>query len=684
MVRRQWQSLNGLWQFNSATASEAPPIGKALPGTILVPFPVESALSGVMKHYDHFWYRRTFEVPARWRGKRLLLHFGAVDYDSSVWVNGQKVGTHRGGYDPFTLEITSSLASEGPQELIVGCTDTTDRGTQTTGKQTRHPEGIWYTDTSGIWQSVWMEPVPESYLESLVTVPQVDSRSVTVRGITSGLPEGLTLEATALDGEKVVGTAQGAPGDALAVPVPSPRLWSPEDPYLYGLRVTLRRGSSVVDRVDSYFGMRKVEVASDGKVQRLMLNGKPVFMVGPLDQGFWPDGLYTAPTDEALRWDLEATRKLGFNMTRKHVKVEPDRWYYWADKLGLLVWQDMPSCDNETPDARKQYEAELHRLVETHWNHPSIIMWVVFNEGWGQYDTERVTRMTKGWDPTRIVNNASGWTDRGVGDVIDMHNYPGPGSPKPEAARAAVLGEFGGLGLPVKGHTWTTQSWGYQGMADQNQLTQRYETLLARAWQLKNDPGLCAAVYTQLTDVETECNGLYTYDREILKVDAKRAAAANLGRAKLPPPPVAVVPTSAVTPATWRFTTDQPAQGWNQPGFDDSAWRSGPGGFGTTMTPGSSVGTQWRTSDIWLRREVELKSVPKSLSLSIHHDEDVQVYLNGVEALSEDGYLSAYEERPIKPEALAALKPGKNVIAVHCHQTTGGQYVDLGLLAPRG
>jgi hypothetical protein len=342
----------------------------------------------------------------------------------------------------------------------------------------------------------------------------------------------------------------------------------------------------------------------------------------------------------------------------------------------------MPAGGNGDDEAKKQFEVELKNLVEGGWTHPSIIMWVVFNEGWGQYDTERLTAWVKQMDPSRLVNNASGWTDKKCGDVIDMHNYPGPGSPKPEATRAAVLGEFGGLGLGVDGHTWTQKTWGYKGMASQEELTRSYLKLLTKAWALKDNDGLCACIYTQITDVETECNGLLTYDREIVKVDLGRAADANRG--KCPPPPAikAIVPTSQRDGVIWRYVIEKPADGWFQPGFDDSAWKEGPGGFGTEGTPGAVVRTEWKTGDIWLRRSFDWRAGKiENPHLLMHHDEDVEVYINGVLAGKAGGYITDYEELPLAPEGRTALKPGKNIFAVHCHQTGGGQYIDVGIIS---
>lgn len=694
LVRKDWLNLNGLWQLGFGKEGEAPPVGgKGLNEQILVPFPVESALSGVMKHADRLWYRRTFQVPEKWNGQRVLLHFGAVDWEATVWVNGKDLGTHRGGYDPFELDVTDALKPGGDQELIVRVFDPTDKGTQPRGKQVLNPNGIYYTPTTGIWQTVWLEPVAPARIKSLKIVPDVDGGKARVTVVGAEDDAGLTAEVVALDGEKAVANARGSIGQPIELPIAQAKLWSPESPFLYDLRVELKREGQVVDSVSSYFGMRKVALGPDAKgITRLQVNGKPVFQVGPLDQGFWPDGLYTAPTDEALRYDIEITKKLGYNTTRKHVKVEPDRWYYWCDRLGLLVWQDMPSGDKSvapekpdlvrTPESAKQYEVELRAMIEGFANHPSIIMWVVFNEGWGQFETDRMTALTKSLDPSRLANCASGWNDHpGVGDVHDIHVYPGPAAPPTEPKRAAVLGEFGGLGLGVDGHTWTEKTWGYRGAASQDDLTRKYERLLQRSWNLHETSGLSAAIYTQITDVETEANGLLTYDRAIIKVDLARAAAVNSGSFSTVLEERVVVPTSREAPQDWSYTFDAPAADWFRSSFDASGWKVGPGGFGTKGTPRAVVRTDWSSPDVWIRRDVELPATdPANLVLVVHHDEDIEVYLNGVLAAKAAGYGTDYEEMPISDAARATIRPGKkNVLAVHCHQTGGGQYVDVGL-----
>jgi hypothetical protein len=693
MVRPDWLNLNGLWQLAIAKRGEAPPLGKELDQHILVPFSVESALSGVMKHADRLWYRRTFTLPKEWVSQQVLMHFGAVDWETTVWINGVKIGEHRGGYDAFHWNITYALKPAGEQEVVVGVWDPTDAGTQPRGKQVNKPGGIFYTPTTGIWQTVWLEPVPVAHIERLKIVPDVDGSKVVVTVTASGANEKDQATVIVRNGTQAVANVSGPVGEPIEVPLDKPKLWTPETPFLYDLEVRLLQGERAADVVKSYCGMRKIEIGTDPQgVTRILLNGRFLFQVGPLDQGFWPDGLYTAPTDEALRYDIEITKKLGFNMTRKHVKVEPDRWYYWCDKLGLLVWQDMPSGDRSvglgkgeimrSPESAQQFELELRRLIDGLHNHPSIVMWVVFNEGWGQYQTARLTKWTKEHDPTRLVNCASGWNDMKVGDVHDMHKYPGPGSPNPEPARAAVLGEFGGLALGVDGHTWAKKTWGYQTTQSGKELTRKYERLLSGVWHLKDKPGLSAAVYTQITDVETEANGLLTYDRAVVKVDLERVAAVNKGDLSHVPQVEVVVPTAQKEAIPWRYVFDKPAPEWFKADFDDSAWKQGPAGFGTKGTPGAIVRTEWKTADIWLRREFTLPEVPTAdLWLSVHHDEDVEVYINGVLAGKAPRFTTDYVELALTPAGRAALKPGKNVFAVHCHQTEGGQYIDVGLVA---
>jgi len=514
MVREQWQNLNGLWDYAIRPKAENQP--RRFDGKILVPYPIESAISGVKKTVgkeNRLWYRREFNIPSNWSGQRVLLHFDAVDWDATVWVNGKEVGNHKGGYDPFTLDITDALKKSGSQELILSVWDPTNEGTQPRGKQVTKPRGIWYTSVTGIWQTVWLESVPQTYIQSIHIVPDIDDEEVRIAVNAKGNMQSCSLNAD-VKTQGFSGSASTSGSNKLKVKMPKAKLWSPDSPHLYDLTVSIRRNGKMIDEIQSYFGMRKIEVKKDAAgINRLFLNGKALFQYGPLDQGWWPDGLYTAPTDAALRYDIEVLKKLGCNMLRKHVKVEPRRLYYWCDKLGLLVWQDMPNGNNKTSEAKSQFELELKRVIDALRNHPSIVMWVPFNEGWGQHDSERITNLVKGYDPTRLVNHASGWADKGVSDVKDIHKYPGPAIPPLEDKRAAVLGEFGGLGLPVKGHTWQEEkNWGYRSYKTREKLTDAYVNLLSKLRTLIPQ-GLAAAVYTQTTDVEIEVNGMMTYDR---------------------------------------------------------------------------------------------------------------------------------------------------------------------------
>ena len=712
MVRERWISLNGTWQYAIVSRDAHRPT--RWDGEILVPFCVESALSGVGRRVEPgqaLWYRRSFARPPA--NGRLLLHFDAVDWQATVWINGRRIGEHRGGYDAFTFDITDALG-EGPQELVVRVCDPTDAGPQPRGKQVLQPRGIWYSAVTGIWQSVWLEPVPAAYIRSVRITPDVDAGVVRVV-VQPSRPGHVTLRVSA--GDAVVASARGPSGQPMTIPLGDAHLWSPADPFLYDLDVRFSSGDSR-DHVTSYFGMRKIEVRADTTgVPRLWLNNRVLFAYGTLDQGWWPDGLYTAPTDEALRYDIEVTRRLGFNTIRKHVKVEPDRWYTWCDRLGLLVWQDMPSGDafirpdmpdmHRSPDSAAAFETELRALIDGHYNHPSIIMWVPYNEGWGQWDTPRICARIKAWDPTRLVDNASGWADRALGDVHDIHRYPGPAAPAPEPKRAAVLGEFGGLALPIAGHTWQDQhNWGYRTFKSRETLTDAYVGLLGRLRPLITR-GLAAAIYTQTTDVETEVNGLMTYDRAIIKMNPQRIAAAARTLYQRPPRVVSVVPTSETTPQTWRYTTTPPGDAWFSPDFDDAGWARGPGGFGTPQTPGAVVRTSWTGADLWIRRTfqwprpttdttapgsrmglaapVAAAGTPQAsaegeVALLIHHDEDAEVYVNGRLAAKLTGYTTTYQLAAIDAAARRTLHPGRNVLAIHCHQTTGGQYIDAGIV----
>ncbi|HXS68740.1 MAG TPA: glycoside hydrolase family 2 TIM barrel-domain containing protein, partial [Candidatus Polarisedimenticolia bacterium] len=540
MVRSNWLNLNGVWQFQFGGQNDSVPVGANLAGLILVPFPMESALSGVMQYSPYSWYRRKFAIPPEWAGQRILLHFGAVNWRSQIWLNGQKLGTHTGGYDPFSYDITSSLTNSGQQELIVQVYSPEDAAGEPRGKQTLYPQGIMFTSASGIWQSVWLEPVPQTSIAGIHLVPDIDGNRVQLNVAASGAIPGLSVMAMAFDGTNPVASATGTPGANFYLNIPAPKLWSPTNPFLYDLQISLATNGTILDSIGSYFGMRKISLGTNNGFVRLFLNNQFTFEFGPLDQGFWPDGVYTAPTDLALKSDLETEKALGFNMVRKHIKVEPQRWYYWADKLGLLVWQDMPSCNSYTtnpsppPVDANDFVAELTAMVTNHWNSPSIVMWDIFNEGQGeagsgngvgQTNTPYLVSLVKSLDPSRLVNQASGWNYFGVGDILDQHNYPDPMCPV-SGNVAVACGEFGGVWLGVKNHTWSPGT-GEVGPAQAaSSVASQFESLANELPDLIQGRGMSAAVYTEISDVEIELAGLRTYDRKILKPDLRRMQAA--------------------------------------------------------------------------------------------------------------------------------------------------------------
>ncbi len=685
MVRNEWMNLNGVWQFQpSAGPTDPLPQGK-LSRVILVPFAVESAISGVMEHHSRLWYRRMFTVPEIWNSKHVLLHFGAVDYESEIYVNGTSLGIHKGGYDPFSYDITSALKATGEQELTVRVYDPTDAGGYPRGKQTLYPGGIMYTSVTGIWQSVWMEPVEETHIKNIKLVPDIDQSVLKLTVNTDGNASGISFKAIVKSGTEIIQTTTGNIAQALSIPIPNPKLWSPDEPSLYDLEVRLEKNGVLIDSVGSYFGMRKVSMEEENGIQKLYLNNKFLFQMGPLDQGFWPDGIYTAPTDEALRFDIEKMKEFGYNMVRKHIKVESQRWYYWADKLGLMVWQDMPSVNSYTsnpkPINEPAYENELTRLVEEHWNSPCIVTWVVFNEGQGQHRTPELVDIVTKLDPTRMVNQASGGGFHDVGNIIDWHSYPPPSCPR-STTQALACGEYGGIGYKIKGHLWN-EGFGYIMADNEEDYLELYEQYADELTIFKTNLGLSAAVYTEITDVEVEINGLMTYDR-LDKADAARLFKANQKVIKHDIYLTEVVPTSQKTGLTWKYTTNTPPANWSQNIYTDSNWNSGIGGFGTDGTPGAVVRTIWNTSDIWIRRNVGIGDLSgvnlDNLMFNLHHDEDVEIYINGVLAATETGWSTSYVLKPMNDAGKQALKSnGMNLIAIHCHQTGGGQYIDAGI-----
>ena len=541
MVRTGWTNLNGLWEY-SILPKDQQAIPANAQGSILVPFAVESALSGVGKTVGKdsiLWYKKTVTLPDP-KNKNILLHFGAVDWQCTVFVNGKEVGSHQGGYDPFSIDITQALKKGAKQEISVRVWDPSDDGPQPRGKQIKNPHGIWYTPVTGIWQTVWVEAVPKTYIAQTKQTPDVDQKVLKVSAKVENLQSGDQVMVSAWDGATKV-SEQTVPADGeINLSIASPRLWSPENPFLYDLRYSVVRKGKVVDEVKSYFAMRKISMAPDQNgIQRMLLNDQFVFQYGPLDQGWWPDGLYTAPTDEALKFDIEKTKEMGFNMIRKHVKTEPARWYYHCDQMGMLVWQDMPSGDlgnrwesrpgvfgratdkNRTAESEAIFRTEWKEVMEDLHNFPSIVVWVPFNEAWGQFKTKDIVNWTIQKDPSRLVNSASGGNFEDVGHIFDLHNYPEPLMPHPALfgqKQVLVLGEFGGLGLPLENHTWQEKNnWGYQSFKNKEDLLKMYSDFIDRIPNLISK-GLSAAVYTQTTDVEVETNGLMTYDRKQIKM----------------------------------------------------------------------------------------------------------------------------------------------------------------------
>ncbi len=569
MVREKWLSLNGLWDYAvlpkgnlEVTDPEALVKGVDFPekpdGEILVPFCIESALSGVGRRVsadEELWYRTTFKLPRGWKDK-VLLHFGAVDWQADVWLNGRYVGAHTGGYTAFSFDVTPYLQHKGPQTLVVRVLDGTDNDLQPRGKQVSRPSGIWYTPVTGIWQSVWLEPVATASVERFAATPDLSGWNFTV--FADGAQPGDRAVITVREGAvgygvgdpegAVVAQADATPGQVVRLEVARPQLWSPDSPYLYAVEIGLERNGKVLDKVKGYAALRTVsEVRDQAGFRRIGLNGAPHFQFGPLDQGWWPDGLYTAPSDEALRFDIAKTRDFGFNMIRKHIKVEPERWYTWCDRLGIVVWQDMPSITDSrhgrweqykwaspeddsqlAPEAQATYYKEWGEIIGQLSNHPSIVVWVPFNEGWAQFKTAEAVAFTKQADPTRLVNSASGGNSYPVGDIFDSHNYPDPHMKFTSGGtQIDVLGEYGGIGWAVEGHLWQPdRNWGYVQFHSGEEVFDQYESF-ARELIPTIAEGVSAAVYTQTTDVEIEVNGLMTYDRKVIKMDEKRLNAVN-------------------------------------------------------------------------------------------------------------------------------------------------------------
>jgi beta-galactosidase/beta-glucuronidase len=547
LERQEWMNLNGLWDYAILPEGKNEP--EQYDGKILVPFPVESSLSGVQKNAgkdSELWYRRTFTVPSAWKNSNVILHFGAVDWKADVFLNEVKIATHTGGYTPFSIDITPFLTASDRQKLVVRVWDGTDTGFQPRGKQVSKPEGIWYTSVTGIWQTVWLEPVNAQHIASVYTVPDIDRNRLAVNVTPANAQPSDIVAVKIFDGAKIVAEAKSAVSQPLELYIPDAKLWSPESPFLYDMEISLlgNKGKTL-DKIKSYCAMRKISVKRDEYgIYRFQLNNKNYFHYGPLDQGWWPDGLYTAPTDEALAYDIQKTKDFGFNMIRKHVKVEPARWYTHCDRLGILVWQDMPSGGDSpqwqshsyfdgkemerSPESEANFRKEWQEIIDYLRPHPSIVVWVPFNEAWGQFKTPEITQWTKTHDPSRLVNPASGGNFYpNTGDILDLHHYPAPYMFLYDAGRVTALGEYGGIGMPVQGHLWQTdRNWGYVQFKNSDEVTAEYVKFALILKDLVKR-GFSGAVYTQTTDVEGEVNGLMTYDRKVIKLNEEKVREIN-------------------------------------------------------------------------------------------------------------------------------------------------------------
>lgn len=698
MVRKEWMNLNGIWDLRKGTKGENYDPGFTFNQKILVPFPIESALSGVMEESNSqcYWYKRTLKIPKTMEGRDILLHFDAVDWEMAAYINGVKVGSHTGGYDPFYFDITSALKGKEEHELVVYTYDNTGAEGQPKGKQALNKWGCWYTPVSGIWQTVWLEPVNPVHIESLFIRPDVDNSCLKIR-VDASLIGDVSVNVNLLDkeGKKVATVEGGKAGRMLTLPIENPHLWSVDDPYLYDLDIAIAKDGVRTDAVSSYCGMRKIEVKKVGETPRIFLNGEQIFQMGPLDQGWWPDGLYTAPSDEALLFDVKAMKSLGFNMIRKHIKVEPARWYMHCDREGILVWQDLPSPNlpsGHEDFAKKTFQNESIKIIEAFRNHPSVIQWVVFNEGWGQFATERMTQVVQGIVGQSLVCCASGWIDANVGDIKDSHSYPDPSCPL-DQNRAAVCGEYGGITLKVQGHVWPGGDFQYTTVETGGDFTVLFNRL---ADKVKDHYyyGLNAAVYTQLSDVEIERNGLLTYDRRVMKpysatgeLKAKIEECINLPRSQVKVQ--TILSTSQEHKYKWRYaTSDDVPRRWFAKEFDDRAWEQGEAAFGRSalFNTKNLISTLWDTPQIYMRRWFYLGAITPEMvddmRFRLYHDDDIHLYINGVWAASKKGSVSNYIPFDISYEAKQTLKPNSwNLIAVEGKQGGGEQIMDVGISA---
>jgi hypothetical protein len=709
MVRKDWKNLNGLWDFEISMGTNNRPL-QNYTRKILVPFCVESALSGIketIRGSQEMLYRRLFDIPENWKGKRILLHFEAVDYQTKLWIDDKYVGEHKGGYDAFTFDITDALNSTGTHNIKLVVWDPTNYGTQPVGKQSL-PElvrGYRYTPTSGIWQTVWMEPVEEVSISSIKVLPDIDNSTFTVETGLKGWGYDHQLKVQAFDKGTMVASGEALPGKPVVMKISNPKLWSPDSPFLYDLKVTLVKNNSVVDEVESYFGMRKISMARDESgLMRINLNNKAIFQLGPLDQGYWPDGILLPASDDALKYDIEYLKKIGCNMARVHIKVHPERWYFHCDKLGLLVWQDMVSpwsrYSRSEVGGAAAWEAEWEKIMDQLYNHPSIVQWIVFNESWVQYDTERLTSWTQRKDPSRLVTNASGWIDRNVGNIRDFHDYtlyPSVAWVPKYYDRAMVIGEGGGFDLPIKGHLWFPE----QTMPDKidragdlvretynsaSVLEERYTEWIDNVTLLKKY-GLDAMVYTQISDVEIELNGWLTYDRKVSKILEERLAKIHSKLFSTPMKGKIILPLSLNTPQEWQYSYSQPVEDWFKKG-NSGKWNTGKAPFGRSMVTVPEVNTKWENETLFLQKDVNIKTLPSRAGVIVYSSGLTNIYINGefamqINNLRRQDLELKVSEVILSAKAVSLLKKGTNHIAIKAEFTSAEQqfnYFDIGLV----
>ena len=710
MVRTDWLNLNGLWDFE-ITERDTNKIAINYARKILVPFCVESALSGIKETItgkQQMMYRRFFSIPSHWNQKHLILHFEAVDYETKLWVDGKYVGVHKGGYDHFKFDIAGFLNKDEKHEIKLVVWDPTNEGSQPIGKQALPAirNRTKYTATSGIWQTVWLEPINALAIESIKIIPNIDNATISLQTKIVGATQGARIKIQAFDQGKEIASSIAAIGEPVSLQLNQPKLWSPTNPFLYDLKLSLINDRKVVDEVSSYFGMRKISMGRDKEgYMRILLNNEIIYQLGPLDQGYWPDGLLTPASDQALRYDIAYLKKIGANMDRMHMKVQPERWYYHCDQLGILVWQDMVSptkfIDTKSNLNPSDFELEHNITVDQLYNHPSIIQWVLFNESWGQYDTERLTAALKAKDPTRLVINASGWHDKKVGDIRDFHDYtihPAVALVNKNDDRAMVLGEAGGIDLLIPGHLWTPDlkggtkiktDWSIdfkKGIVkSSDELIEKYKILLDDLFQLKKY-GLNAVVYTQISDVEDEISGWMTYDRKVSKLPETTFAALHEQFFKPTMTGKFILPVSINEPQQWNYSFTAPSNDWIK-NTTIADFKLGEAPFGIESNNVHKVNTTWNTNSLFLNKEFTLSSVPSKLSLIACNTGITEVYINGAYVMQFNNFLKndpevKISETILSDEAMKLLKVGVNQLSLKFNFPSVGKpvyYYDFGI-----